>query len=521
VDLGVGRGADGSDAPAPSALTHRQVLVVFSGLMLGMVLAAVDQTVVATALPTIVGDLGGLQHLSWVITAYLVAETVSMPIYGKLGDLFGRKRIFQFAIVVFLIGSALSGLASSMAMLIVFRTLQGLGGGGLIVTAQATIADVISPRERGRYQGYFGAVFGAATIAGPLLGGFLTEHFSWRWVFYINLPLGVAALVVTSVVLPAGYRRTAHRIDWAGAAMMSVAITSFILLTTWVGVEFEWDSPVIVGLAALILVSIGLFYGIERRASEPMVPLPLFRIRTFDIAAFVSLTVGVAVFGVVTYLPTFLQIANGATASNSGLLITPLMLGVIVTSIVAGQVVSRTGHYRLFPTCGMALVAIGTFLISSLDVDSTRAESTGYMAVIGIGIGMTMQIMLLATQNEAPARHVGVATSTITFCRSIGGALGVAAFGAVFATRLTHQLGPDIDVNSLSPDAIASLPADQRPQIAAAFADSITSVFRYAVPLIVAGFVATLLLRPAPLRVVSAGARRATEAEGGALLTST
>jgi EmrB/QacA subfamily drug resistance transporter len=512
MDLGVESSAGGDERSVRApALSHRQVLVVFSGLMLGMVLAAIDQTVVATALPTIVGDLGGLEHLSWVVTGYLVAETVSMPIYGKLGDLYGRKRTFQAAIGVFLIGSALSGLASSMPMLVAFRALQGLGGGGLIVTAQATIADVISPRERGRYQGYFGAVFGTATVAGPLLGGFLTQHASWRWVFYINLPLGMAALLVTSVVLPAGYRRTAHRIDWTGAVVLSTAITSFILATTWAGVEYDWGSPVIIGLAAVVVVCGTLFVAIERRADEPMIPLDLFHLRTFNVATTVSLTIGVAMFGVVTYLPAFLQIANGATASNSGLLITPLMLGMIATSIVAGQVVSRTGRYRCFPTCGMALVSIGMFLVSTLDVDSSRLQSGCYMALIGIGIGMTMQILVLATQNEAPARHVGVATSTVTFCRSIGGALGVAAFGTIFATSLTRQIGSLVDINNLSPDAIATLPADQRPRIATAFADAITSGFRYAVPLTIGGFGATLLLRSAPLRRESASARRATE----------
>jgi EmrB/QacA subfamily drug resistance transporter len=497
-------------AAAPTGLSHRQVLIVFSGIMLGMLLAAIDQTIVATALPTIVGDLGGLTHLSWVVTAYLLAETVSTPLFGKLGDLYGRKRLFQAAIVIFVVGSALSGMATSMGQLIAFRAVQGAGAGGLIVLAMAIIADVVSPRQRGRYQGYFGAVFGAASVAGPLLGGFFTDHLSWRWVFYVNLPLGILALFVTSAVLPRATARRLVRIDWAGTTLLSVAIICLVLLTTWGGTEYPWGSPVIIGLGIGTVAAGAAFVAVERRASEPAIPLRLFRMRTFLVATVVSFVIGAAMFGSITYLPTFLQVANGASAGNSGLLLVPVMGGLLTTSIISGRIVSRTGRYRRFPIAGMALATLAIYLLSTLDTTSSRWESGLYMAMLGAGIGMVMQILVLATQNEAPVADLGVATSTVTFFRAVGGSVGVALFGALFNHRIVDLLGASAP-SGMTPEQIAALPAGEHAATAAAFADAITMVFQYSIPLLLVGSVVTWFLRETPLRTQAGDVRKAAD----------
>ncbi|MGH9212096.1 MAG: MDR family MFS transporter [Acidimicrobiales bacterium] len=490
-------------------LPHRRVVLVFVGLMLGLFLAALDATIVATALPTIVGDLGGLDQLSWVVTAYLLAQTVVTPLYGKFGDLYGRKTLFQVAITIFLVGSGLCGAAGSTGQLIVFRAVQGLGAGGLIVLAQAIIADVVSPRERGRYQGYFGAMFGAATVIGPLLGGFLTDHLSWRWVFYVNLPIGIVAVLVTSVVLPANTRRKHVAIDWPGTVLLSAAIIGLVLLTTWGGTEYTWGSPTIVGLGAVVVALTVAFVAVERRTAEPAIPLRLFRVRTVTIACAVSFVLGVAMFGATTYLPTFLQVANGASASNSGLLLVPLLAGLVGASMLAGQVVTRTGRYRVFPITGMAIASLGMFLLSTLDTDSSRLESGGYMVILGIGIGLVMQIMVLASQNEAPVADLGVATSMVNFFRSVGGSVGVALFGAVVNHRLTDLLGEGSTV-AMTPEQIHQLPAGEQAILGSAFADAIGQVFLDALPVVVIGFLLTWLLRETALRTTSAQLHRAT-----------
>jgi EmrB/QacA subfamily drug resistance transporter len=499
-------------------LSHRQILVIFSGLMLGMSLAALDQTIVATALPTIVGDLGGLDHLSWVVTSYLLAATVSTPIWGKLGDLLGRKRMYQVTIVIFLVGSMLSGLATSMGQLIAFRAIQGVGGGALIVLAQAIIADVVSPRERGRYQGYFGALFGACSIAGPLLGGFFTEHLSWRWAFYINLPIGILALVVTSAVLPASLTRRQVRIDVLGAGLLTAAVSGVVLVTTWGGSEYAWGSPLIVGLSVASAVLLGLFVIAERRAVEPVLPLRLFRDSIFSVSSGISLLVGVAMFGAISFLPLFMQVAGGISPTNSGLVLVPMSLGLLGASVFAGQVVTRTGRYRILPITGTAVAAFGMFLLSTMEPSTSRLVSGVYMAVLGIGLGLTMQVLVLATQNSVRVADLGVATSSVNFFRSVGGSLGVALFGAIFNSRLAAELanGGVAGPETVTPEAIGALPPAAHATVVDGFANALTTVFLIAVPVILVGFVISLRLKEIPLRAGSGNARVLAEQEHGA-----
>ena len=511
-----GRTAD--VAPEAENLSHRSILLIFGGLMLGMLLAALDQTIVATALPTITGELGGLEHLAWVVTAYLLASTVSTPLWGKLGDLFGRKRLFQAAIVVFLIGSVLSGAAGSMGQLIVFRAVQGLGGGGLIVLAQAIIGDIVSPRERGRYQGYFGAVFGASSVAGPLLGGFFSDHLTWRWIFYINIPLGLAALLVTSAVLPATVRPTKPRIDYLGAVLLATSVTCFVLLTTWGGSEYEWDSPTIIGLGVAAAVGLTLFILVERRVPEPVLPPRLFGVRTFRISTSVSFIVGMAMFGAISFLPLFLQLVRGVSATDSGLVLIPLMLGMICASMVAGQVITRTGRYRIFPITGTAVAAGGLFLLSTMSADTTSFRAGAYMVVLGIGIGLTMQTMVLATQNAVPATDLGVATASVSFFRSVGGSVGVAIFGAVFNSQLATQLARVLPgtASGLTPDEVRRLPATAADLYIDAAAEALTGVFLIGAPILLVGCGLTWLLKELPLRSSTGNVERSRERSAAA-----
>ena len=490
-------------------LTHRQVLVVFSGLMLGMFLAALDQTVVSTALPTIVGELGGLDHLSWVVTAYLLTSTASAPLYGKVSDLYGRKIVFQFAIVVFLIGSVLSGIAQSMEQLIVFRAIQGLGAGGLFVMALTIIGDILSPRERGRYQGYVGSVFALSSVAGPFIGGFFTDHLTWRWVFYINVPIGIAALIVTTTALNLPFVRQPHKVDYAGAGLLVAGVTALLLVTVLGGGEYPWGSTQIVGLALAGASLTGLFLFRERRAAEPILPLRLFRNRTFSLTGLAGFVLGLAMFGGIVFLPLFLQVVTGATATNSGLLILPLMVGLIGASVTSGRLITKSGRYRRYPIAGMALTTLALLLLSTMDAATVRAVSSLFMLLLGLGIGMVLPVLVIAVQNAVEHRDLGVATSSNAFFRSLGGAFGTAVFGAIFTARLGHWMprllpagseGMDPRLLMGSPEQIRALDPAVQLAVVESFARSVSAVFLWAVPIAVVGFIVVLFIPELPLR---------------------
>ena len=491
-------------------LGQRSVFLVIGALMLGMLLAALDQTIVATALPTIAGDLHGLSHLSWVVTGYLLLSTVSTPLWGKLGDMYGRKSFFQAAIVIFLVGSTLSGLSSSMTELILFRSLQGLGAGGLMVGAQAIIGDVVPPRDRGKYQGIFGAVFGLASVAGPLLGGFFVQNLSWHWIFYVNIPIGLVALAVTARFLPSALRRVQHVIDYLGAVVLAGGVTCLVLLTTLGGTTYPWISLPIAIMAGLGVVLLGWFVLVERRAAEPILPLHLFANRVFSATSAIGFIVGFAMFGAITYLPTYLQIVKGASPTDSGLELLPLMGGLLVTSIGSGILISRFGRYKIFPIVGTAVMTVGLFLFSRLEVGTSMLTISLYMVVLGLGLGAVMQVLVIAVQNAVAHSELGVATSGATFFRSIGGSFGTAVFGAIFANVLTGNLAhylvgirlpaDFVGAAGASPAVLARLPKPVHHGYIEAVTASLHPVFLWAVPFALLAFAVTWLLKEVPLR---------------------
>jgi EmrB/QacA subfamily drug resistance transporter len=480
--------------------------------MLVMLLAALDSTIVATALPTIVGDLGGLERLSWVTSAYLLAQTAVTPLYGKLGDQLGRKRILQSAVVLFLVGSGLCGLAQSMTELIAFRAVQGLGAGGLIVLVQATVGDIVSPRERGRYQGLFGAVFGVASVAGPLLGGVIVEHLSWRWIFYVNLPIGLLALGVIATTLPAASVRSRPAIDYLGAGVLAGALSAIVLVASLGGTTWAWGSAQTVLVAIVGVLLLGVFLAVERRAREPVLPISVLRDEVFRIAGLLSLIVGFALFGSVTFLPLFFQTVFHSSPTGAGLRLIPLMGGLVLTSVASGRLISRTGRYKAFPVVGTAVMTVGLLLLARLDVTTGAVAADLYLLVLGLGLGMVMQVLVLAVQNAMDYSVLGAATSGVTLARGIGGSIGAAVFGTIFSSRLRADLhdvlggplGAQIAGGGrLTGAQVGSLPPAGRLAYENAYVHALRPVFLVAAGVGAVGFLLSLRLRERPLRATA------------------
>jgi EmrB/QacA subfamily drug resistance transporter len=487
----------GGETTSGSMLTRRQVLRVLTGVMAGMLLAAVDQTIVATALPAIVEDLGGLRHLAWVVTAYLLTSTVALPLYGKLSDLHGRKPMYRIAILVFLAGSLGCAIAQSMSQLIAFRALQGAGAGGLMAMAQATIGDVVSPRERGRYTGYVGAMVALATVIGPLVGGYVVDNLSWRWIFLINLPTGGLALWLTQRNLPLPLPPVRRRIDYLGAALLTGGIVAILLVSAWGGTTYAWSSPVILALGLLAFAALAVFLLVETHAPEPILPLEIFRYREATVAFALLFITGAIMFAGIVSLPLFLQIVVGASATSSGLLLLPLICGLLASVIASGRLIARWGRYKVFPILGTALMSVGVGLMSTMGARPAPAQVSAYLVVVGLGLGLVLQVPVLAIQNAVPVRYLGAATSASLLFRSIGGALGVAVFGALLNARVEAALGYVLPTEALVGGQL-SVPSTEAGRTA--LSESITGIFGVAVPVILVAFGCAWLLRDIPLR---------------------
>ena len=484
--------------------------LIFVAVLLGMLLAALDQTIVATALPTVVADLGGAGHQSWVVTSYLLASTIATAIVGKLGDLFGRKAVFQAAVVFFLLGSVLCGLSGSMTMLVASRALQGIGGGAILVTAMAVIGEVIPLRERGRYQGALGAVFGVTTVIGPLLGGFFTDHLTWRWAFWINIPVAIVVLLVAVTAIPSLAKAARPVIDYAGIVSVGLGASGLTLATSWGGGEYAWTSPVIIGLFVASAAALAVFVWVETRAAEPILPIRLFASPVFTVCCILGFIVGFAMLGALTFLPTFMQFVDGVSATTSGLRTLPMVAGMLITSIGSGNIVGRTGRYKVFPVAGTAIMAVAFLLLSGMDAATPTWQQSVFLFVLGSGIGLCMQVLVLIVQNTAGFSDLGVATSGVTFFRTIGSSFGAAIFGSLFANFLAGRIGPALAASGAppraaeSPQALHALSPEMAAPIVDAYAESLGSVFLCAVPVAIIGFVVSLFLREVPLREMDA-----------------